>query len=64
MKIKNINIDSQDSIDLLGITIDDKLSFNEHIGELCRKSSGLLNSLYRLKRYISGDARKLTINSL
>ena len=63
LKIKNIIIESQDSVNLLGITIDDKLKFDEHIGELCRKSSGLLNAVYRLKRYLSEDARKLAINS-
>ena len=62
-KIKNASIDSADSVVLLGIHIDNKLKFDEHIGELCKTSSRLLNSLFRLKRYISADARQLAINS-
>ena len=35
------------SVDILGITIDDKLNFNLHIDKTCRKSTNQLNTLVR-----------------
>ena len=39
------------SVDILGITIDDKLNFNLHIDKICLKSPNQLNALVRLKRF-------------
>ena len=50
---------SSNEIDLLGITIDTKLSFDSHITKICRKSSRQLNALKRLGCYIPLDTRKI-----
>lgn len=42
---KTINI--VDEIKLLGLTIDKKLTFNSHISNICKKSSGIYNQLSR-----------------
>ena len=41
-------IKTQESVTLLGVTIGYKLSFEEHISNLCRKASAQLNALKRL----------------
>ena len=61
--VSDRQIESEDCVKLLGITVDDKLSFNKHISKLCNKASGQLNQLFRLKRYLSPACRVLSINS-
>ena len=39
------------SVDILSITIDDKLNFNLHINKTCLKSANQLNGLARLKPF-------------
>ena len=39
------------SVDILSITIDDKLNFNLHINKICLKSANQLNGLARLKPF-------------
>ena len=51
------------SVDILGITIDDKLNFNLHIDKICLKSANQLNALARLKRFLGNEERKVFINS-
>ena len=62
-KIKDKVIKSEESVRLLGITIDYKLKFNTHISDVCIRAGGQLNALYRLKRYLTKDSKKLSINS-
>ena len=50
------------SVDILNITIDDKLSFNLHIDKICLKSTNQLNALVRLKRFL-GNEEKVFRNS-
>ena len=39
MSIKNFSVQISDSEKLLGVTIDRSLSFNEHLCNLCKKTS-------------------------
>ena len=48
---------------MLGVQIDEKMKFDKHISDLCRKSGGQLNALNRLNAYLSMDSRKLSVNS-
>ena len=54
---------SSNEIDLLGVTIDSKLSFDSHITKICRKASRQLNALKHLGFYIPLDTRKILANS-
>ena len=56
-------IESKESVDLLGIEIDDKMKFESHISKLCTKAGGQLNSLFRFKKYLTPVTKKLSINS-
>ena len=51
------------SVNILGVTIDDKLNFNLHIDKICLKSANQLNALVRLKRFLENEERKALINS-
>ena len=46
--IDNNDIESTKSVKLLGITIDDRLRFDQHISNLCSKAAMQLNALGRL----------------
>ena len=56
-------LQQEKSMKLLGITIDDKLNFHEHIANLCRKTSRQISVLNRLKRLVPLDAKKKLYNS-
>ena len=49
------------SVDILGITTDDKLNFNLHTDKICLKSANQLNALVRLKRFFR-EWRKKSLN--
>ena len=57
LKFDNEVIESKLAVELLGISIDDKLKFNEHIINLCRKAANQLNSLYRFNNYLDQFSR-------
>lgn len=44
---------------LLGLTIDNKLSFEEHIPEICKKASMQLNATCRLQRFMDEKQKEL-----
>ena len=46
-----MNITSTDEVTLLGVTIDNKLTFRNHIDELCRKASNKLHILRRIRPF-------------
>ena len=63
VKIKDKTIYSESTVKLIGITIDDKLKFDKHINNLCKRASGQLNQLFRLKRYVQHEERIICVNS-
>ena len=54
---------SSNEIDLLGVTIDTKLTFDSHITKIYRKASRQLNALKCLGFYIPLDTRKILASS-
>ena len=51
IQIDDNKIETKNSVDLLGIHIDKKLTFDDHIFTLCNKASMQLNAIDRLKHY-------------
>ena len=47
------------SVDILGISIDDKLNLNLHIDKICMKSANQLNALFLLKCFSGNEERKV-----
>ena len=50
-------------MELLRITIDNILTFNEHINNLCRNASYKLYALRRIRKYLTQDQAKLLYNA-
>ena len=50
-------------VELLGIQIDDKLSFNLHISNICMSAANQLNALIRLKRFLGFKEKRILINT-
>ena len=52
LNIGNKTIKSEQKAKLLGMTIDNKLTFDQHVSDLFRKTSAQLNALYRFKNIL------------
>ena len=59
VNIENRKVSSQTSVKLLGITIDNKLHFNEHISKLCKSASAQLNAIFRLRYKLPFKAKHI-----
>ena len=62
-KIKGSAIKSSNSGKLLGVTIDSKLSFNDHIADLCRKTSQKLHALSSVASHMSFDKKRILLKT-
>ena len=63
LQIDSNEIKSKNSVTLLGITIDNRLSFDDHISKLCNKASMQLNAIFRLKKYMTQKELEVVFNS-
>ena len=62
----NINgkvLKTESEVPLLGITLDNRLSFNFHIGNICKKAANQLNALKRLAYCLNYTQRKILAQS-
>ena len=64
----SINIGSEEvtsdkSVKLLGIEIDNKLSFDAHVSCLCKKASNQLNAIGRIQNLLGKKEKETLINS-
>ena len=57
------SIDSSDSVELLGVTIDKDLKFTEHVSNLCKKGNQKLHALARISKYLKEDKLKLIMKT-
>ena len=63
VKVEDFDILNSTNKKLLGITIDNKLSFDEHVGLLCNKASQKLHALSRISHYMDIKQRQLIMKS-
>ena len=63
MKTDKIELENTSSDKLLGIIIDSKLNFKEHLEGILKKASRKVNVLSRITRYMNLTKRKLLMNS-
>ena len=54
---------SEAAVTVLGVTIDDKLSFNEHISVCCTKAARQLNALAHIAKCLDVGSRRTIYNS-
>ena len=63
LNIDGNQVTSKKSLKLLGINIDDKLSFHELVSSLCKKAINQLNAKSRIHRYFEFKKKEVLINS-
>ena len=63
INIGSEQIPSNKCVKLLGVNIDNKLTFNDHISDLCCKAGRKLNVLARLSVILDREAKMLLFNS-
>lgn len=62
--INNQEILSLNKVTLLGVVIDNKLSFDAHISEICKSAARILNALKRQNKYVVGEKiRSIVVNT-
>ena len=64
----NINIGDHiisrnNTLKILGITLDEKLNFNEHIRNICQTSSRQINALRRISKFLNQQCREKVYKS-
>ena len=55
IKIDDTYVKSSSSKKLLGVLIDNKITFNKHVSKLCKKASNKLHALARISKYVAKD---------
>ena len=63
IEISNINIRSEERVKLLRIYIDNRLNFDYHTTQLCKKAGEKLHALTRVFKYMNVSQRKLIANA-
>ena len=61
--VYNVNINLVDSVKLLGVVIDNKLNFVEHIKNICKMANTKTNALLRIRKYIDTPTAKVYANA-
>ena len=56
--IENKQIKCKREVKLLGITIDEKLTFMNHIANICRLANTSSRALTRIRRFLSTEQKK------
>ena len=62
INIKDKTVKLISSVELLGITVDDKLNFNLHIGNIYMSVLNQLNALVKLKPVLTFKVKQVLIN--
>ena len=62
MKLDNIEIENSNCERLLGVKIDSKLNFKEHLDGIIKKASRKINALSRTAPYMNIGKRRLLMN--
>ena len=52
IQISDIKVTSKSRVKLLGIHIDNRLNFDYHVSQLCKKASKKLHALARIFKYV------------
>ena len=63
LTVNNLSIRSVDTVKLLGVVIDNKLNFVEHINNICKVANNKTNALLRIRKYIDVPTAKIYANA-
>ena len=61
--VNGVVLKPENSVKVLGITIDSRLNFSQHVSKFCTKAARQLNALARISRYIDKTSRYMIYNS-
>ena len=61
--IGNLSTDVVSSVKLLGITIDSKLKFDQHVAKLCQKANNKISAFSRVSHYLNEKQSRFLYNS-
>jgi hypothetical protein len=56
-RLGDASIEPERSVKMLGVQVDNKLNFDSHIKEICRKAGNQINALARLSRVLNIDSK-------
>ena len=59
----DVLINSESSVKVLGVIIDNRLTFTEHISRCCKKAARQLDALSTIAKYLEMKSKKLIFNS-
>ena len=63
IQISDIKVTSESRVKLLGIHIDNRLNFDYHVSQLCKKASKKLHALAGIFKYVETSKRRVLVNS-
>ena len=63
LNVSNIKIRESQNVELLGLTINNRLTFKYHINMLCRRANYKLHALGRIRKYLTLEKSKLLYNA-
>ena len=61
--LQNEEIIGEESVKLLGVIIDNKLNFEEHVTKLCKKANQKLHALARIAKYLNKDKLRVLMKA-
>ena len=64
LKFENVCLEKDKEEVILGVTIDNNLTFNSHIKSICRKAGQKLSALSRISPYLEADKKELLFKSM
>ena len=63
-KFENLFLENSKKEVILGITTDNKLTFDSHVKSMCRKAGQKLSALARISPYLETDKKELLFKSM
>ena len=63
IQISDIKVTSESRVKLLSIHIDNRLNFDYHVSQLCKKASKKLHALARIFKYVETSKRRILVNA-
>ena len=63
LNINQIKVDKSQKVVLLGLTIDNRLTFKDHVDMLCSTANYKLHALRRIRKYLTVEKTKLLYNA-
>ena len=63
IQISHIKVTSESRVRFLGIYVDNKLNFDYHANQLCKKTSKKLHALPKIFEYVKTSRRRVFVSS-